>query len=156
MHKIIKAKCTSNSVDDKNGYVKVTSPMYYIESNPLPVINNAPLKKGDPVAVLLDVDTPAMTGVILGRVRDATAPIKSKLKTGSDVIFESNNFVAEMTDGELIFNRGDEGMVYFTKLLEALRAIEADLIPAMGGQALSALLNNPAWVYSLEDHKILH
>jgi hypothetical protein len=156
MLKIIKAKCTTSSTEHEFGYVRVTSPRYYKDSNPLPVVNNTPLRKGDPVAVILDEASGAMSGIILGRLRDGIYKAKSKQPKGSDIIFESGDFVAEMTDDVLTFNRGDEGMVYFTKLMEALRAIEADLIPALGGKTLSTLLNNPEWVWSLEDHKILH
>jgi hypothetical protein len=154
--KIVKAICITSSLEHKYGYVSVSSPHYWNKSGYFPVVNNAPLRKKDVVAVLVDDGTAAMTGVILGKIRDGASGSEAKNASGSDILFETGNFVAELTDDTMIYNKGTQGMVYIKQLLQALRAIEADIIVAMGGQSLSTLLNNPQWVYDLEDHKILH
>lgn len=156
MFKIIKATCTTTSTDHKYGSVKVTSPKYWVESSLLPVVNNISLRKGDNVAVLLTDDTSIMSGIVLGRLRDATYKSHSNDISGKDIIFEADDFVVVADDDTWTFNNGIEPLLNYSKVLEALRAIEADLIPAMGGKTLSTLLNNPAWIESLQDKKIKH
>jgi hypothetical protein len=156
LFKVIKAICLTSSLDHPYGSVKVSSPRYWVESNPLPVVNNTSLRKGDHVAVIIDNSTSVMSGVILGRLRDDQYNANSKVKSGTDIVFEADDFIIEADKDSWTLNKGEEPLLNYSKVFEALQAIEADLLVAQGGTTLSALLNNVGWVKSLSDPKFKH